>query len=88
MTRQTSHSREREDGESEKRKEENCKTDVRLEESKGRAEEWVGQWGCYLGAGGWGERESVNSWDIRCPDLAGGGREDGLATTDQVRKHE
>lgn len=48
----------------------------------------MGQWGCYLGAGGWGERESVYSWDIRCPDLASGGCEDGLATTDQVRKHE
>lgn len=41
----------------------------------------------YLGAGGWGGRESVNSLDIRCPDLASGGREDGLATKDQLRKH-
>ena len=40
------------------------------------------------GAGGWGGRESVNPWDIRCPDLASGGREDGLATTDQLRKQE
>lgn len=44
--------------------------------------------GCYLGAGGWGERESVNPWDIGCPDLASGGREDGLVTTDQLRKQE
>lgn len=43
--------------------------------------------GGYLGAGGWGGRESVNSLDIRCPDLASGGREDGLATKDQLRKH-
>lgn len=28
-----------------------------------------------------------NSWDIRHPDLASGGREDGLVTTDQLRKH-
>lgn len=41
-----------------------------------------------MGAGGWGGRERVNPWDIRCPDLAGGGREDGLATTDQLRKQE
>lgn len=61
---------------------------MRLEESKDRAEYWVGQRGCYLGAGGWGVRESVNSWDIRCPDLASGGREDRLATTDQLRKHD
>lgn len=40
-----------------------------------------------LGAHGWGGRESVNSLDIRCPDLASGGREDGLATKDQLRKH-
>lgn len=40
----------------------------------------------YLGAGGWGGRESVNSLDIRCPDLASGGREDGLATKDPLRK--
>lgn len=38
-------------------------------------------------AGGWGRRESVNSLDIRCPDLASGGREDGLATKDQLRRH-
>lgn len=78
---------EREDREGERRKGGKCKTDARLEESKDRVEEWVGQWGCYLGAGGWGGRESVNSWDIRCLDLASGGREDGLVTTDQVRKH-
>lgn len=29
----------------------------------------------------------MNSLDIRCPDLASGGREDGLATKDQLRKH-
>lgn len=40
-----------------------------------------------MGARGWGGRESVNSLDIRCPDLASGGREDGLATKDQLRKH-
>lgn len=33
-------------------------------------------------------RERVNPWDIRCPDPASGGREDGLATTDQLRKQE
>lgn len=37
----------------------------------------------YLGAG----RESVNSLDLRCPDLASGGREDGLATKDPLRRH-
>lgn len=44
--------------------------------------------GCCLGAGSWGARESVNSRDIGCPDLAGGGREDGLATTGHLRKRE
>lgn len=34
-----------------------------------------------------GGKKSVNSWDIRHPDLASGGREDGLVTTDQLRKH-
>lgn len=34
----------------------------------------------------WRERRSVNSWDIRHPDLASGGREDGLVTTDPLRK--
>lgn len=48
----------------------------------------MGWRGSYLGAGVWGGRESVNPWDIRCPDLASGGREDGLATTDQLRKQE
>lgn len=28
----------------------------------------------------------MNSLDIRCPDLASGGREDGLATKDPLRK--
>lgn len=28
----------------------------------------------------------MNSWDIRHPDLASGGREDGLVTTDPLRK--
>lgn len=30
----------------------------------------------------------MNPWDIGCPDLASGGREDGLVTTDQLRKQE
>lgn len=46
----------------------------------------MGCWRCYLGADGWGGRESANPWDIRCLDLASGGREDGLATKDQLRK--
>lgn len=33
-------------------------------------------------------RTCVNPWDIGCPDLAGGGREDGLATLDRRRKLE
>lgn len=78
----------REGREGEKRKGEDCKIDARLEEKKDGAEEWVGWWGGYLGAGVWGGRESVNPWDIRCPDLASGGREDGLATKDQLRKQE
>lgn len=36
----------------------------------------------------WGGRKSVNLWDIGCPDLASGGREDGLATVDHLRTHE
>lgn len=30
----------------------------------------------------------MNLWDIGCSDLAGGGREDGLATEDHHRKLE
>lgn len=43
----------------------------------------MGGWGCYSGAGGGRGEESVNPWDIGFPDLASGGREDGLATTDR-----
>lgn len=41
-----------------------------------------------LGVQAAGEGKKVNPWDIGCPDLASGGREDGLATTDQLRKQE
>ena len=44
--------------------------------------------GSYLGKGSLGGKESVNPWDIGCPDLASGGREDGLATVDHLRKYE
>lgn len=30
----------------------------------------------------------MNPWDIGCPDLASGGREDGLATMDPLRKQQ
>lgn len=36
---------EREGGEGEKRKGKDCEIDVRLEERKDRADEWVGWWG-------------------------------------------
>lgn len=45
-------------------------------------------WDSCSGAGSCGGRESVNPWDIGCPDLASGGREDRLVTTDQLRKQE
>ena len=48
---------------------------------------WVGRADPWVQAAG-GGRESVNPWDIRCPDLASGGREDGLATKDPLRKQE
>lgn len=48
----------------------------------------MGCWVSFSSAGDWGGSESVNPWDIGCPDLASGGREDGLATTDHLRKHE
>lgn len=48
----------------------------------------MGCWVSFSSAGNWGGSKSVNPWDIGCPDLASGGREDGLATTDHLRKHE
>lgn len=82
-------------GEREESRGENYKSDGGLEETGRRREEGreeVVGWGPGRGAGslgarGRGGRESVNSLDIRCPDLASGGREDGLATKDRLRKH-
>lgn len=86
ITRQTFHSGERQWRRwKEKRRGLYAWCEVGGEED--RAVEWVACWGCYLGAGGWGVRESVNPWDIRCLDLASGGREDGLVTTDQLGKN-